>query len=99
MKKIKEENKQGWVCPACKETKNQKGFGKNRSGTQRCVCGKCGITYTINPKIRAYPEAIRQIAIKEYYAGISAMGVGKIHGFSKANVLNWIKKNKESVDK
>lgn len=33
------------------------------------------------------------MAIKAYYAGASGRGVGKIFGFSKANVYNWIKKN------
>ena len=33
------------------------------------------------------------MAIKAYYAGASGRGVGKIFGFSKASVYNWIKKN------
>jgi len=33
------------------------------------------------------------MAIKVFYAGTSGRGVGKVFGFSKANVYNWIKKN------
>lgn len=49
--------------------------------------------YTFEPKTRKYPEEVREMAIKAYYAGASGRGVGKIFGFSKANVYNWIKKN------
>jgi transposase len=51
--------------------------------------------YTLEPKKREYSEEIRQQAIKTYYAGASGRGVGKVFGFSKANVYNWIKKNTE----
>jgi transposase-like protein len=91
--------KEGCCCPKCKSIEQQMMNGLNRSKTQKMFCKMCRTNYTLNPKNRAYPEAIRQIAIKEYYAGISAMGVGKIHGFSKANVLNWIKKGEGAVDK
>ncbi len=42
---------------------------------------------------REYSEEIKEQAIKTYYSGTSGRGVGKIFGFSKANVYNWIKKN------
>ena len=66
--------------------------GKNRSGTQRCFCKEYKKYYTLEPKTREYPEEIRQQAIKTYYVGASGRGVGKVFGFSKANVYNWIKK-------
>jgi transposase-like protein len=90
---------EGRVCPKCGKAINQKNFGVNRSGTQRCMCKECGCTYTLAPKKRAYPEELRKLAIKEYYAGISGRGVGKIHGMSGNNVYNWIKKTEEGVDK
>ena len=83
----------GRKCPNCGKTEKQVNAGKNHSGTQRCFCKECKKYYTYNPKTRAYPEEIRQQAIKAYYAGASGRGVGKIFGFSKANVYNWIKKN------
>ncbi len=61
-------------------------------------CGKCGATYTINPKQRAYPEETRELAIKMYYSGVSGRGVGKVLRMNKANVYNWIKKTDEAVD-
>ena len=75
----------------------KKGF--NRSGTQRYLCGKCGITYTLNPKKREYSEETRSLAIKMYYSGTSGRGVGKILGMNKANVYNWIKKNSTEPEK
>ena len=54
--------------------------------------------YTIDPKTREYPEEIRQQAIKTFYAGASGRGVGKVFGFSKANVYNWIKKTAQNHD-
>ena len=80
-------------CPNCGESKNQKKNGHNRSGTQRCVCKECGVSYTLEPKKREYSEETKLLAIKIYYSGVSGRGVGKILGMSKANVYNWIKKN------
>jgi transposase-like protein len=31
-------------CPVCKHRGNQSKKGFNRSGTQRCICRKCGAT-------------------------------------------------------
>jgi len=47
----------------------------------------------LHPKTRKYSEAVRQQAIKTFYAGASSRGVGKLFGCSKANVYNWIKKS------
>ena len=80
-------------CPKCVKIENQVKIGYNRSGTQRCKCKECGISYTIDPKKREYPEETRQLAIKMYYSGASGRAIGKILGMSKANVYNWIKKN------
>jgi len=91
MKKITEDENR--KCPKCGEIRNQIKKGYNASGTQRCFCKECKIVYTVNPKKREYPEEVRRQAMKTYYAGASGRGVGKIFGFSKANVYNWIKKN------
>lgn len=79
-------------CPKCGERSGQMNNGHNRSGTQRRICSSSNATYTIKPKKHAYPEEIRNLAIKEYMMGKSARGVGKIHGMSGNNVLFWIKK-------
>lgn len=85
-----DENKK---CPKCGKTENQIKAGFNKSGTQRCKCKECGISYTLNPKKHEYSEEIKEQAVKIYYSGVSGRGVGKIFGMSKANVYNWIKKN------
>lgn len=72
--------------------------GYNRSVTQRCLCGVCGATYTIDPKKRAYSEETRTLAIKMYYPGVNGRSVGKVLGMNKANVYRWIKKTVDSVD-
>jgi len=97
MKRTKEI--EGRKCPKCGSTDEQRNSGLNRSGTQRCTCKKCNIMYTFNPKTREYSEAVREIAMREYFMGISARGVGKIHRMSKANVLRWVKKTRGDVDK
>lgn len=80
-------------CPVCEAGSRQMKKGFNRSGTQRYQCGKCGVTYTPEPKRKAYDEETRALALKIYYAGASGRGVGKVLNMSKANVYNWIKKN------
>jgi transposase-like protein len=81
-------------CPKCGKIENQVNSGKNRSGTQRCKCKDCNLYYTLNPKSTVYSEEIRKEAIKTYYSGVSGRGVGKLLKMSKANVYNWIKKNR-----
>ena len=78
---------------------NQVKAGYNRCGTQRCVCKSCNHYYTLNGKTREYSDEVKQQALKIYYSGVSGRGVGKVLGMSKANVYNWIKKTKGSVDK
>jgi len=90
---------EGKECPKCGSNEMQSKAGFNRSGTRRCQCFKCKYKYTLNGKRRAYPDELREIAIKEYLMGVSGRGVGKIHGMSGNNVYNWIKKNEECVDK
>ena len=97
MSKMREEA--GRACPKCGSVKGQANNGYTKAGTQICRCFSCKYRYTVNPKRRAYPEEVRNLAIKEYMMGVSARGVGKIHGMSGNNVLIWIKKNGGSVDK
>jgi len=90
MKKPKiDENRR---CPKCNKAENQINKGRNRSGTQRCMCKECGVAYTLNPKKHAYTEEERKMAQKIYYSGVSGRGVGRVMGMSKSNVYNWIKK-------
>jgi transposase-like protein len=90
---------EGKECPKCGSKEGQAYNGYTKAGTQICRCFKCKNRYTINPKRRAYPEEIRELAIKEYLSGLSGRGVGKIHGMSGNNVINWIKKKPQIVDK
>jgi len=82
------------TCPECQAGEHQMKKGFNRSGTQRYLCGKCGVTYTLASKRHVYSEETRSLAIKMYYSGVSGRGVGKVLGMSKANVYNWLKKTK-----
>jgi transposase-like protein len=83
-------------CPKCGNKEGQLKKGFNRSGTQRYICKFCKKSHTPNPKIREIPEETKELAIKMYYGGISALGVAKILKFAKGNVLNWIKKKPKS---
>ena len=95
----KKRQKEERVCPRCGERASQRNNGCNRSGTLTRVCGICGKYYTVNPKSKSYPEEVRQLAIKQHYAGASGRSIGRILGMSKSNVYNWIKKNGDGVDK
>ena len=85
-------------CPNCGSETKQWKMGFHRSKTQRYKCGVCGKTYAIEAKKREYSQETVDLAIKIFYSGVSGRGVGKILGMSKANVYNWIKKNKLPVD-
>ncbi len=89
----------GKSCPKCGNVEGQACNGTTKAGTQIYRCFACKHRYTLRSKSRAYPEEIRNIAIKEYLSGLSARGVGKIHGMSGNNVINWIKKTRKGVDK
>ena len=91
------------ICKRCGVGVRQMDKGKNRSGTQRRLCGICNKTYTVNPKTRAYPAETKAQAKKLLLAGVSGRRVGQIMGFNKANAYNWckddVKKSEHSVEK
>lgn len=86
-------------CPKCGRIEHQIKVGYNDSGTQRYKCKICEIRYMIDPKKIAYPEEVKQAAIKAYYSGVSGRGVGHLFHMNKANVYNWIKKQNNFVVK
>ena len=90
------------ICKRCGVGVRQMDKGKNRSGTQKCLCGKCKKSYTINPKLRAYPDVVRVQAKKLLASGMSSRRVGQLLGFNKANAYNWckdeVKKSEHNVD-
>lgn len=86
------------ICPKCGSTERQRKNGHRTDGTQIYKCNSCNRYYTIAPPKR-YTEEIKQQALRAYYSGMSGRAVGKMFGMSKANVYNWIKKNRGSVDK
>jgi len=79
-------------CPNCKEEDRQVKNGENRSGTQSYLCRHCKKSYTPEPKRHAYCDDTRKMAMRAYYSGVSGRGVGKMFGFNKSNISNWIKK-------
>ena len=85
-------------CPTCGLIENQINKGKNRSGTQKCLCKECGTNYTKDPKKWEYPEEVKELAIKTFYSGVSGRGAGNLFGMNKSNVYNWIKKTESLVD-
>jgi len=90
MKKAK--HIEGRKCPHCERTEEQILSGKTAAGSQRCYCKVCKKYYTLDPKTREIPDEKKLEAIKAFMGGLSARKVGQIFGFSKANVLNWLKK-------
>ncbi len=93
---MRKRTEEAWKrCPKCGKIENQIKAGYNKSGSQRCRCKECNIIYTINPKRQEYPEEVRELAKKMYYAGVSGRSVGKILHMSKSNVVNWIKKERK----
>ena len=92
---------EGRICPNCGDKSKQINSGKNRTGSQRCLCKVCNCRYTFAPKQHAYPESVRLLAIEEYSKGGSGRSIGKAYGFSHQNVLRWIRmsaKNKHESD-
>jgi transposase-like protein len=90
---------EGSKCPRCGSTDKQVKAGFQSDGSQRCLCKECNYKYDLSPKGKGYSDEVKTEAIKAYYSGLSGRGVGKLMGFSKANVYNWLKKTECSVDK
>ena len=84
-------------CRKCGETTRQMKGGFTIAKSQKYLCGHCNCRYT--PVTKHYSEEVRQIVIKEHYAGASGRAIGSMHGMSKSNVYRWIKKNTTNVDK
>ena len=72
-------------CRKCGRAENQVNAGLNRSGTQRCFCKDCKKYYTLGAKTRENSDEIKTQALKIYYSGVSARGVGKVMGMSAVN--------------
>jgi transposase-like protein len=86
---------EGRYCPKCGSIDNQIIFSKNKSGTQRCKCNKCGKTYTLNPKTRALPGEVRRLAIKKYKCGLRVRKICEKLDVSKSTVYNWLNNQSE----
>jgi transposase-like protein len=86
----KDNSQQSPVCPHCNSTSKQWRSSPNSSGTQRFLCGVCKRKYTPKPKPRVYSKEMRELVLREYYAGVSGRGIAKIHHMDKSNVYRWI---------
>jgi transposase-like protein len=93
------EKVEGRKCPYCGSTENQIKLGTTKAGSARHKCKICQKVYIPEKKNRGYSEETKRQAIRAFYSGLSGRKVGKLFNMSKANVYNWIKKNREGVDK
>jgi transposase-like protein len=78
-------------CPACQAApENQVKAGKNRSGSQRCLCKVCGENYTPAPRPNGYPEELRKQVILLCLDGQTFRSIGRKLGVNHQTVANWV---------
>jgi len=66
--------------------------GRNRSGTQKYQCRKCGRRTTPNPKSIAHSPQTRQRALRLVAEGLSQRKAGRILQVSGQSIGRWLKK-------
>lgn len=77
-------------CPSCETKERQIKTGRNRSGTQRILCRRCGKTYTFEPKPRGYAEEVREKAVRMYVEGNNFRRIGRLLDVNHQSVVNWV---------
>jgi len=66
--------------------------GRNRSGTQKYQCRKCGRSTAPNPKSIAHSPQTRQRALRLVAEGLSQRQAGRILQVSGQSIGGWLKK-------
>ena len=79
------------TCPYCDATTRQVRNGKNRSGTRRTICLKCGGHYTNAPKPRYRADTIR-VALVLYSHVENYRRVARLLNVNHQTVINWHQK-------
>jgi len=82
-------------CKSCGSTLFVKnGFVR---GHQRYRCRECGCNFTNTP-LRGKPAAMKALAVLLYAMGdMSFLGISRILGVSDVAVLNWVRKEAQSL--
>jgi len=69
-----------------------------QAGKQRHRCKDCRKSFTENAT-KAYPEEIRNQALRLYLEGLGFRSIGRFLGVSNVTVLNWIRQMGKQVSK
>ena len=77
-------------CPYCQATENQIKAGLTKAGSQRFKCKLCQRRYTPDPKIRGYPEALRQQAVRLYADGVNFRRIARQLQVNHQTIINWV---------
>jgi transposase-like protein len=81
----------GVKCQFCGSEEMRK-CGRNRSGTQKYQCRKCGRRTTPNPKSIAHSPQTRQYALRLVAEGMSQHKARRILQVSGQSIGRWLKK-------
>ena len=89
-------NKKRWVkvegmniCPYCQSSENQVKAGKNKSGSQKYLCKRCGRRNTPEPS-QMYGDEIRLQAVKLSVDGMNYRRIARHLGVDHKTIINWV---------
>jgi transposase-like protein len=86
-------------CPHCQEKEKVVRFGKNRSGTARCLCKACGKTFTPSPIDRSVTPQKEAEIERALAQRLSQRGIARLLKVSRTTVstVSQIRKKGQSA--
>lgn len=79
-----------YVCTRCGSTNIVKN-GKDYKGSQKFHCKDCHKYGTLEPRGRAYPQRVKDLALRIYRERASMRGVARALGIARQTLARWIK--------
>jgi transposase-like protein len=86
------------TCPHCHSHERQVRAGKNRSGSQRWKCQRCGRKYTPEPNEHGYPETLRLQAVRLYADGTNYRRIARQLKVDHKSVIHWVNAYTEQLE-
>jgi transposase-like protein len=79
-------------CPHCGSSFRQIRYGSSPAGTRKWRCHDCRRVYTLpeEHKVRGYPRALKERAVRMYADGLNFRRIGRLLGVSHQTVIDWV---------
>jgi transposase-like protein len=84
------------ACPYCQKSATVVRFGYNRSGTYRCLCEDCNMTFTPEPRSNRLSKEKEELIERALEERLSIEAIARLLKVAKKTVYKVLKKSKAS---